>query len=553
MASSNDNNTPQPYPISDLEAKYYYYGLYSKPVLVARTGNDTWIRPTGPEAYFRPKELKTVGNHSLKGVWEDNLAFEIHNILEQKGVQWTSTDVARIGFVGESFAPVRIWIGVEPETLSREDGLAIAKECKEVLIANNILDVEVEIRESIVTHYTGPMLRKPVRSTDPTAQLLEPLTSTLGPFICNASTPNIEGTGGFYVTDSASNLYLVTARHVVFKPDLKSNGTYEYAGKSGQPRVKIALLGEAAFEKYLLQIKQAITRKNIIIDFLERQANDTMEGDEMDIEEAVEEYEAAKKNLEEAKKARVALEKLYNEVEKGWSKIENRVLGYVQFSPPIKLNAVGPIVGPAVGPAIGSVPSHQKFTQDYALILIDKSKIDARNFTGNAVDLGTQMTADEFTLLMYPHPANRHSFKFPINRLLNVRGTISIDEMCNPTMLDENGDPCLIVLKRGNTTGLTLGRANNIFSFVRSYFNGILQISTEWPIYPYNSKSGAFSERGDSGAAIIDCRGRLGGLLTGGGGLTDSSDITYATPISCIMDSLQQNKYHVTTEATLAP
>lgn len=556
MASSKGNNTPQPHSLSDLEAKYYYYGLYSKPVLVARTGNDTWVRPTGPEAYLRLKELRTVGNHSLKGVWEDNLAFKIHNILEQKGVQWTSTDVARIGFVGESFAPVRIWIGVKPETLSREDGLTIAKECKEVLIANNIQDVEVEIRESVVTHYTGPMLRKPVRSTDPTAQLVEPLTSTLGPFICNVSTPNIEGTGGFYVTDSASNLYLVTARHVVFKPDLKSNETYEYGSKkSGQPRVNIALLGEAAFTKYLLQIKQAITDQNIIIDFQERLANDAMEGDEMDVEEAVEEYEAAKKNVEEAKKTRVALEKLYNEVEKGWSKIDNRVLGYVQFSPPIKLNAVGPSIGPAVGPAVGptieSAPSHQKFTQDYALIRIDKSKIDARNFTGNTIDLGTQMTTHEFTKLMYPHPANRHSFKFPTNRLLNVQGTISIDEMCNPTMLDENGDPCLIVLKRGNTTGLTLGRANNILSFVRNYFDGILQTSTEWPIYPYNSKSGAFSDKGDSGAAVIDCCGRLGGLLTGGNGITDSGDITYATPISCIMDSLQQNKYYVTTEATL--
>jgi hypothetical protein len=72
-------------PISDLEAKHYYHGLHSKPVLVARTGTDTWEPPAGPEAYLRRKELRTVCNHPLKAVWEDNLALRIHDILESKG------------------------------------------------------------------------------------------------------------------------------------------------------------------------------------------------------------------------------------------------------------------------------------------------------------------------------------------------------------------------------------------------------------------------------------------------------------------------------------
>ncbi|RPA92330.1 hypothetical protein L873DRAFT_1599441, partial [Choiromyces venosus 120613-1] len=107
-------------------------------------------RPTGSWASLQPKELRTVGNHPLKAVWEDNLAFQIHDILKSKGVEWTSTDVARIGFVGESVTPVRIWIGVKPNTLSREDGLTVAKECKQLLVVNKILDVEVETRKSIV-------------------------------------------------------------------------------------------------------------------------------------------------------------------------------------------------------------------------------------------------------------------------------------------------------------------------------------------------------------------------------------------------------------------
>ncbi|RPA93384.1 hypothetical protein L873DRAFT_1815937 [Choiromyces venosus 120613-1] len=514
MASPKSTTTSLPHPISDVEAKHYYYGLYSKPVLIARTGNDTWERPTGPEAYFQPKELRTVGNHPLKAVWEDNLAFRIHDILECKGVEWTSTDVARIGFVGEPVTPVLIWIGVKPNTLSRED---------------------VEIRESVVTRYISTKLRKPVRSTDPTAELLEPLTSTLGPFICNASTPWAEDTGGFYVTDDKSNLYLVTARHVVFKPDQDNNDTYERKNSS-QPRVNVALFGTAAFNSYVEQIKCTLEDQEVIIEFQERRAKEAREGDNgMDGYVAVREHSDAKRLIKEAKDAIVAFEKLYDDVVKDWSKIENRVLGFVIFSPPIEISD---------GP--------NKYTQDYALVKVDSSKIDAASFTANAIDLGTQIALEEFTRLMYPHHTNSHTFKYPTDRLFKVKGMVPDKEMRHPTIMDENDEPCLLVMKRGNTTGLTLGRANDILSFVRNYFdNGETKTSKEWAIYPYDNKSGPFSAKGDSGSGIVDCLGRLGGLLTGGNGRTDSSDITYATPISFIIDSLKDNGYKVTTEATL--
>ncbi|KAG0641018.1 hypothetical protein HOY80DRAFT_956418 [Tuber brumale] len=86
MASSKTTRPSTRLPISDIEAKHYYYRLYSKPVLVARTGNDYCEQFRGPEAYLWPKELKTIGNHNLKGAWEDKLDYQIHNILESKKV-----------------------------------------------------------------------------------------------------------------------------------------------------------------------------------------------------------------------------------------------------------------------------------------------------------------------------------------------------------------------------------------------------------------------------------------------------------------------------------
>ncbi|KAL6301212.1 hypothetical protein BKA93DRAFT_828484 [Sparassis latifolia] len=410
-------------------------------------------------------------------------------------MKWTSTDVARIGFVGESVAPVVVWIGVKPDTLCGEDGLAVAQECKQLLVANEILDVEVEIRESVVTRYVGPTLRKRARST-----------------------PWAEGTGGFYVTGDDSKLYLVTARHVVFKPNRADNDTYERKFSS-QPRVDVALFGTAAFNRYVERIKRAIGEKAMILEFQERRVKEAVEGhDGMDADDAARVRANAEGLVKEAKEAIVAFKKLCDDVEKDWANIDNRLLGYVRFSPPIELGA-----------------GQNKYTQDYALVEIDSSKIDAASFTGNAIDLGNQIGPAEFARLMFPNPENRHAFEYPTNGLF------------------KNDDPCLIVMQRGNTTGLTVGRANDILSYVRNYFDdGDTQTSKEWAIFSYDDKSGPFSDKGDSGSGIVDCLGRLGGLLTGGDGLTESSNVTCATPISFILDSLKANGYKVTVEATLS-
>ena len=83
--------------MSELEALTYYAGLPSRPVLVARSSKTLWEAPDGPEAYSVIRMLRPVGNHALKEVWEDNLALKIHALLDSMKVDWTSTDVVRIG------------------------------------------------------------------------------------------------------------------------------------------------------------------------------------------------------------------------------------------------------------------------------------------------------------------------------------------------------------------------------------------------------------------------------------------------------------------------
>ena len=157
---------------------------------------------------------------------------------------------------------------------------------------------------------------------------------------------------------------------------------------------------------------------------------------------------------------------------------------------------------------------------------------------------GAKIPPDEFTLKMDHRIGADPTFKYPDDRLLRLRDLISEDLMCNPDMLDHDGESCLLVMKNGNTTGVTIGRATGIFSFVRQYFdNNTHQSSKEWAILPYDYKSGVFSTPGDSGSIIADSRGRIGGLLTAGSGNTESSDITYATPFFWLLPHIKVNGF----------
>ena len=219
------------------------------------------------------------------------------------------------------------------------------------------------------------------------------------------------------------------------------------------------------------------------------------------------------------------LDTFYKDVSTHWSDPDSRLLGHVILSPTIKL---------------GAGNSSEGYTEDWAVIEIDSSKVDASNFTGNVIDLGTRIPVGKFIQRMFSIPKN--AFEYPIDGLLELKRTIPDDEMRHPIAVDPNGDPCLIVIKRGNATGLTIGRANDIFSYARKYSDdGSAETSKEWAILPFDFESGAFSKKGDSGSVIVNGLGHIGGLLTGGAGSASSSDITYATPVNFLLKCMKEN------------
>ena len=125
-----------------------------------------------------------------------------------------------------------------------------------------------------------------------------------------------------------------------------------------------------------------------------------------------------------------------------------------------------------------------------------------------------------------------YTSEYPLDNLLPLRDIVKEDELSRPTTLDAKGEECIIVVKNGNSTGVTIGRGSGIESFVREYDDqGIHSTFMVVAVYPYSDKfKDAFSAPGDSGSIIADGEGRVFGILTGGAGLTDDIDVTYLTP-----------------------
>jgi hypothetical protein len=59
-------------------------------------------------------------------------------------------------------------------------------------------------------------------------------------------------------------------------------------------------------------------------------------------------------------------------------------------------------------------------------------------------------------------------------------------------------------------------------------------------ILSFDMSSGTFSAKGDSGSVVVDGAGRVVGIVTGGGGATDSIDVTYVTPITFVMEIVRR-------------
>ncbi|KAF9517860.1 hypothetical protein BS47DRAFT_1359377 [Hydnum rufescens UP504] len=471
---------PTPFVVTNTLSKVYYRGLPSKPRLIATTRPGAFEFPTGPEAYPILKELRPLGDHPLISAWDHGLADRLRHGLNS---------------IRQSSSLVIVWIGIEFGALSFEEGSLVALECRKFIDTYGIHDYHVEIRESRVMRQVGNRFLDPVLFPDPTFSARDPYTALLGIPISAKDRPWAEGTGGFYLSAGGDDkaIYLVTARHVVLPLD--DNKEYERKNER-KAREDVMVLGTSAFNNKLAIIDYEIKGHQVAItDAKERIELVEDMDDPMLVREAEQDLQKAERGLE-------ALRALRHEIATHWVGKEKRVFGTLTWAPPI----------------IFSTDPGQ-YTLDLAVIKIDAGKLDTKNYRGNTINIGKGT-----------HAGNSWTRPGPENALVK------------PPMLDANGESCLIVFKNGAKTDMTIGKANSVSSYTRTYLAGEYRESREWPVIPTNKDSGAFSAKGDSGSCVTDVFGRVAGILTSGSGATDSSDVTYVTPISFIMKVLHETK-----------
>ena len=77
-------------------------------------------------------------------------------------------------------------------------------------------------------------------------------------------------------------------------------------------------------------------------------------------------------------------------------------------------------------------------------------------------------------------------FNFPTKHQLRINGCLTYKQLANPNCFSSNSEPCLIIMKDGNTTDLTVRQCAGM----EAYSCNELGIgSTELAIYNYDKQS----------------------------------------------------------------
>ncbi|TCD60963.1 hypothetical protein EIP91_009244 [Steccherinum ochraceum] len=511
--------------VSNIEKHLYYVGISGSdrlgPKLVFRTSKDVFTPPAGPEHTAR--NMQILGVHSHPRLSQETWAMvlrEMVKILDELDVQFTSIDLVRFRWEETTdtatlpyTTPITVWIGVLPDSTTGEAAFVSSQAILQCLKKYHIEDVDIAYRESVghfLTSNDPLVLSAPVGRYDFLTGFIHWITTALSLPISSLRHSNIGGSMGFYFR-AEQQLYGVTARHVLF-PLNEGNNQYPNPGTPPTSSVKVILMSQPVFENLLLSIQAAIgeltndinTEASRLVDVLRKRADAGDSG-------AKESLYYAESDFSQ-KSGKVDALKSYYAKMRSWKNPKSRVIGHVVHAFPIS----------------GSNPPHG-YTIDASIIHLDEKKFT--NFIGNVVDLGTTFGSGKFISLMNPRKDPNSDFVWPDDGLLRLDGVLTAAQMNTPNTLDANGEPVRYVIKHGCNTQTTIGQFNGFRSFRRLY--GLIGQfdSEEAAIIPYNSALSPFSKGGDSGSLIVASGGQFMGLLTGGTGPTDSTDVTYATPM----------------------
>ncbi|KAJ7512953.1 hypothetical protein B0H11DRAFT_2182256 [Mycena galericulata] len=514
------------YDLSELEKTTYYHGVsVDPPELLYRSDYlyNPFPKPTGRIQHIPTKTAHGVFNTPLNPVWH-TVAPKICDGLKARKIWYAAIHAARFVTHGEygqkdSLGPVVIWIATHPASTTAEDAHLASPDILALLEAHGVHGAVVEWFEGTVETMSGPSLLRVTEDINPTYYVRRFLTAGLGMPIAPAEMEDdgVEGSVAFFFHENkdrrgnaSAKVFAVTNCHV-----LREDTTVEYQFKGADdPPLYVRLAGVGRFQRACDEIKKAVAGLGNEADTLAREivaleAKLTSE-DEEEVAEAAESMEAKRTRLPKVKKDIATLEAFYQDVHAQWGDIAHRNIGHVDWVPKISVDVEG-----------------LRYTKDIGTFEVDADRYKAQ-FKGNH-------TSQQLPEKCYPQ------FKFPINRQLRINGCVMREVLANPDSFDSNGEACMIVMKDGNTSDLTVGR----FAGLEAYTCNALGVeSIELAIYNYDKQSGPFSAKGDSGSLIFDGKGRMVGVLHSGIVKGGNSHVTYATPAWWIIEQLKLQYPH---------
>lgn len=132
-------------------------------------------------------------------------------------------------------------------------------------------------------------------------------------------------------------------------------------------------MGNKAFNDFLIFIQAKIGTLNNTVSVLEKRVTALVrkvEGGGLNAEQAARDLAKTQDDLNEKKTVIKELKTFYVKMKKEWTELNDRIIGYVTWAPPISV----------------STPPHG-YTKDVCVVKLDEKKF-SKNFKGNVIDLG---------------------------------------------------------------------------------------------------------------------------------------------------------------------
>ncbi|KAM0082398.1 hypothetical protein ACKRZS_005382 [Fusarium odoratissimum] len=473
---------------SDRERRMYYCGLPSGPKLVARSSITPWFQP---HEWPKNKRLDVATGHKIQQLWNGPQGSLRKLIIGNlSGIDWTAIDILRVGYEDAyqdadrlSQCPVTMLISVTKNSTSFRQAEATIVACKDILIRFGLNDVEVEMKESIVSttaSIPGPATSDP--SAGQSAPRLDP-----GPFDNDINDIKY----GFF-RDISEYIGTSIDSPLEFKEGTKC---LYLQGNNGKTDNLSKLVGRFK------------GRKEAIDETIKEMAKPA--------------YDAPgfQDKLPDFLQEQILLQSCQPRMEQ-FDNEACTVIGRVEFSPPIELC------------------SQRLRLRDWALVELAQD-----SFTTKLSELRNKVpVTQDLSSLVSKIPASPTEMASRLR--FSASHELAIGPIIIPG--SEETPPGLFVLKHGRTTGFTIGRANGVHSVLRHAFEIAEEVvSSEWCIVGFGNAfsdkgdSGAvvFDLEGRVGGMIT------AGLRKQDN--ADGFDVTYATPMQWLLDDIKRHGYDV--------